>query len=88
MSFKITIINNENGEVLANEENAVAIVGAITNEEATAQMAFVNCDTIKLANAIHYAEGVTSKIRGETPKLNLLLALSDALDNKNENHNN
>lgn len=33
MSYKITITNNKTGEIIANNGNAVAIVGTIADEE-------------------------------------------------------
>ena len=41
MSFTITIKNNENGEVLVNEKNAVAIIGAFESDDGhTGEIAF------------------------------------------------
>lgn len=63
MSYKVTITNNETGEVLVNEENAVAIVGAIGNEQGTRSIVFTDCDAISLGDAISAAEYVISKLK-------------------------
>lgn len=87
MSYKITITNNKNGEVLINEENAVAIVGAVTNKQETAKFGFTDCNTLHLANAILVAETVISEIKNEVPAVDLLLQLK-AMDDKTKANNN
>ena len=67
MSYKITITNNETGAVLVNEENAVAIIGAIGNEQGTRSIGFTACDAISLRDAISAADGIISKIKREFP---------------------
>lgn len=56
MSYKITITNNETGEILLNNENAVAIVGGISDETRAAQFVHVDCNEIRLACATFMAE--------------------------------
>ena len=63
MSYKITITNNKNGEIIVNEENAVAIVGAIGNEQGTRSIVFTDCDAISLGDAISAAEDVISRLK-------------------------
>lgn len=63
MSYKVTITNNKNGEVIVNEENAVAIVGAIGNEQGTRSIVFTDCDAISLGDAISAAEYVISQLK-------------------------
>lgn len=63
MSYKVTITNNKNGEVIVNEENAVAIVGAIGNEQGTHSIVFTDCDAISLGDAISAAEYVISQLK-------------------------
>lgn len=86
MSYKITITNNKNGEVLVNEENAVAIVGAVTNKQETAKIGFTDCNTLCLANSILGAETVISEIKNEVPAVDLLLQLK-AMDDKTKANN-
>lgn len=62
MSFKITIINNEDGEVLVNEENAVAIIGAVTTKKHTASLGYTSCDAMELANAVCGADKAKDSI--------------------------
>lgn len=87
MSYKITITNNKNGEVVVNEENAVAIVGAVTNKQETAKIGFTDCNTLYLANSILGAETVISEIKNEVPAVDLLLqlkAMEDKIKANNE----
>ena len=63
MSYKVTITNNETGAVLVSEENAVAIVGAIGNEQGTRSIVFTACDAISLVDAISATEGVISQLK-------------------------
>lgn len=86
MSYKITITNNKNGEVLVNEENAVAIVGAVTNKQETAKIGFTDCNTLCLANSILGAETVISEIKNEVPAVDLLLQLK-AMEDKTKANN-
>ena len=60
MSYKITITNNETGEILVDNDNAVAIVGAISDEEKVGQMCFTNCNPLTLVSVIQGAEGAIS----------------------------
>ena len=41
MSLKITIIDNESGEILVNKENATAIIGAVTEGETTSSFSYI-----------------------------------------------
>ena len=72
MSFKIVITDNDNGKVLVNEENAVAILGSFTTEENTAQIGFCKCNAVKLANAVHGANKVIQEIKNENPELEMI----------------
>lgn len=87
MSYKITITNNKNGEVLVNEENAVAIVGAVAIKQDIAKVGFTDCNTLYLANAILAAETVISEIKNEVPAVDVLLQLK-AMEDKTKANNN
>ena len=87
MSFKITITNNDNGEVLLNEENAVAIIGAVTSEERTAEIGFVNCQTRFLLPALEGAQNAIDDAIGKDKRLEVALSLKkmlEAFKTKNE----
>lgn len=86
MSYKITITNNKDGEVLVNEENAVAIVGAVVNKQETAKIGFTDCNASCLVNAILGAETVISEIKNEVPAVDLLLLLK-AMEDKTKANN-
>ena len=79
MSFKVTITNNETGAVLVNEENAVAIVGAIGNGQDTRSIGFTACDAISIGSAILAAEDVISQLKPE-PRVKLVLELKALMD--------
>lgn len=79
MSYKVTITNNETGEVLINEENAVAIVGAIGNEIGTHSIGFTACNAISIGNAILAAEDIISQLKTE-PGIKLVLELIAPMD--------
>lgn len=84
MSFKVTITNNETGAVLVNEENAVAIIGAIGNEQGTRSIGFTACDAISLGNAILAAEDVIPQLKTE-PRVKLFLELKALMDKEKAN---
>lgn len=84
MSFKITITNNENGAVLVNEENAVAIIGAFAMENGTAQMGFCACNAFDICRTINAAKKSIRNVEAADPKLSALSELFDMLDEKME----
>ena len=81
MSYKVTITNNETGAVLVNEENAVAMVGAIGNEQGTRSIVLAACDAISLGDAISAAEDVISQLKTE-PEVKLVLELKALMDKR------
>ena len=87
MSYKVTIANNETGAVLINEENAVAIVGAIGNVQGTCSIGFIDCDANSLRDAISEAEDIISKIKNEVPAVDVLLQLKAMADKIKANNN-
>ena len=80
MSFKITITDNKNGEVILNEKNAVAIIGAVTTKEKTSGLGYTKCNAFEIIEAICGAESVISKLKKtKTPKLNFYQILEPFL---------
>ena len=75
MSYKITIIDNDNGNVILDESEAVAIIGAVSNEEDTAEIGFTDCNGVILAQALDAADGVISTIEERSPQIAILRAL-------------
>lgn len=71
-SFKITIIDNNNGTVLCDEDNVSAIVGAFSTEEDTRSIGFTRCNPVTLAQAIGGAQKVIAEIVEEHPELNFI----------------
>lgn len=87
MSFKIQITNNENGEVLVNEENAVAIIGGYSTEKCSAEIAFVSCSTLPLCNAITSAKKTINRVQNTDKRISLALELIELLKEKEEKNN-
>ena len=81
MSYKITITNNETGKILVDNDNVVAIVGAIADEENIGQMWFSGCGSFVLARVIQEAEDVISKIKRELPNVDTSLRLMNNGEN-------
>lgn len=77
MSFKITIVNNENGEVMTSVENAKAIIGAITTDEHTQVVGVTNCTTNLLLNALNGVDNAKKEILKRNPLLKLYYTLKD-----------
>ena len=84
MSFKVQIINNENNEVLVDEEEAVAIVGAITNEQGTRSVGYTRCNLLSLMSAISGASKVIEEFQEENPMLGAMLAFAAQMEEKEE----
>ena len=80
MSYKITITNNETGKILVDNDNAVAIVGAISDEEEVGQMWFSGCNRFVLARVIQEAEDIISKIKRELPEVDASLRLMETME--------
>ena len=84
MNYKITITNNETGKILVDNDKAVAIVGAIADEENIGQMWFTSCNSFVLARVIKEIEVVISKIKRELPNVDTLLRLMKQRSMRNE----
>lgn len=82
MKFKITVTNNENGEVLFNEENAAAIIGAINSKKGTRGIGFFSCDVISIGKAILAAEDAISQTKRKFPKADASLRLMRIMEKK------
>ena len=82
MSYKITITNNKTGEILADKDNAVAIVSAIADEKKVAQIYLASCNALTLASVIHGAEDIISLIKRETPEVDASLRFMEAIEEK------
>ena len=82
MSYKITITDNKTGEILVDNDNAVAIVGAIADEENIGQMWFIRCNPFVLARVIQEIEDVISKIKRKFPEVDTLLRLIETTGEK------
>lgn len=62
MSFKITVINNDNGKVLINEENAKALIGALVEGDNTGIIALTACNANDILNALHGCDEARNQI--------------------------
>lgn len=79
MSFKITITNNENGEVITSVEDAKAIIGAITTDEHTQVCGLTDCNGNLILNALDGVETAKKTILKSNPILRLMFALKDEI---------
>lgn len=75
MSYKITIIDNENGEVFLNEENAKAIIGAIASEEGVHCVSHVKCNGLELLAALEGTDRAKDTLLKKHPELQMPYAL-------------
>lgn len=80
MSYKITIVDNDNGNVLLNEENANAIIGAITNGEHTACVAHTKCNANDLLNAVCGVDTAKDALLKDNPRVGAMYALKGLMD--------
>lgn len=80
MSYKITIVDNENGNVLLNEENAKAIIGAVTNDEHTACLGFTACKANDFLNALFGVDAAKDALLKNNPKIEARYALKGLMD--------
>lgn len=84
MSFKVTIINNDNGEVIVNEENACAVIGAVGTDEAAHCLGFTECNIIQLVQAIEGAQKATKNLIENTPLLATFLKFKEVISHAEE----
>ena len=82
MSFKIKITNNESGEVLVNEENAVAVIGALAVENGTAEIGFCACNTFDVCRTLSAAKKSINRIENTDKQIAIASELFGILDKK------
>ena len=76
MSFKVTIINNKNGDVIVNEENAAAIIGAIGTKNDVHCMGFIqDCSLLEMAGALEGAKRAEEEVAKAHPEVKLAMFL-------------
>ena len=75
MSFKITIIGNDNGDVIFEEENAKAIIGGVTTDERTGCIVHTAGNRNHILNAVNGAEEAKKELFKADPLLGVLYAL-------------
>lgn len=75
MSYKILIVNNDDGNVVVDEKEARAIVGAVTYGEQSQALGLTDCTGLDLVCTIHAAEKTIDTITKENPDVAMLLAL-------------
>ena len=84
MSFKVTIIDNNNGEVIFNAENAIAIIGAVKSEDSDSTEGIVstNCKPLELAATVSVAKKSIKTLLDSHPIIKTLLALEEAVNDE------
>ena len=75
MSYKIFIVDNDNGNVVVDEKEARAIVGAVCYGDKTHTLGLTDCNSFDLACTIHNAKDVIDKLTKENPNVAILLEL-------------
>lgn len=80
MSYKITIVDNDNGNILLDEENAKAIIGAVTNDEHTACLGYTDCKANDFLNALCGVDDVKDALLKNNPKIGAMYALKGLMD--------
>lgn len=77
MSYTIKIVNNEDGEVVIDENNALAIIGGIGAEKGEHLIGFTDCNSFKLAGTIFAAQKTIATLLKQTPEVKMLVQLGD-----------
>lgn len=72
MSYSIKIIDNDNGNVLVDESESVAIVGSVTNKSGAYSIAYTACNPLEMITTLAAAEDAIKKTRADSPMLKLL----------------
>lgn len=80
MSYTIKIVNNEDGKVVIDENNALAIIGGIGVEKGEHVIGITECHTIKIAGTVHAANKAISMIKESSPGVKEILALASLKD--------
>ncbi len=71
MSYKVTIINNENGDVLIDTHNADAVLGSVCYEGGVAEMGFISCSALTALCGIKAMDAVKENLIENIPQLKL-----------------
>lgn len=87
MSFKITIVDNDNGQVIYKEDNAIAILGAVNNGESTCGMVNVKCSEGDIFCAVATTEEVLENVKKEHPNIEGALAMKALMKKMSEKMN-
>ncbi len=80
MSYKVTIINNENNEVLLDLSDARAIIGAVSEEEGTHCLGFTNCNGGILLSTLDGVDTAKDSILKNSPEVAKMYMLKGLLD--------
>lgn len=79
MSLKVTIIDNETGDAILQKDNVVALVGAITTPEETAEIAHLNCKAGKVMDCVTCVQDAVESIFSTYPDIKEMLPLAKTL---------
>ena len=75
MSYKILIVNNDDGNVVVDEKEARAIVGAVSYGDKTQALGLTDCNALDLVCTTHIAKDVIDTLTKKNPDVAMLLAL-------------
>lgn len=69
MSFSIKVIDNENGKVIVDEKDAVAIIGVVATEKGCSQIAAVRCNSLVFSQAIDRCRKTLEMLENDNPEV-------------------
>jgi hypothetical protein len=80
MSYKVIIIDNKTNEVVINEDNAGAIIGAVSSEEGVHCLGLTDCKATEILSTLEGVDKATDALTKENPKIGLLHSLERLKD--------
>jgi hypothetical protein len=75
MSYKIIIIDNDDNNVVINENNAKAIIGAVSAEKGVHCLGLIDCKTDEFLSTLKGVDKATDELLKDKPQIGLLHSL-------------
>lgn len=79
MSYKVTITNNETGEVAHEYDDVVCIIGAYGSDDGVCETSMIKTNAVVAAATLKKAKAAVENTLKKFPHLSLAMALVDAL---------
>lgn len=86
MSYKIIIIDNDDNNVVINENNAKAIIGAVAGEKAVSGVGMLECKSDVVLKTLETLKKVEKDVFEKHPRLELALLLKEMKDLCDSDH--